>query len=52
MEEEKGDAHDLLQPVLNPPQPGALGILHLIKDIILPKGKGRDQGGAAGSQNQ
>lgn len=52
MEERKGDAHDLLEKMLNPPQVGAPGVLHLIKEIVLPKGKGRDQGGSAGSQNQ
>lgn len=52
MEEGKGDAHDLLEPVLELPQPGALGVSHLLEEVILPKGKDGDQWGAAGSQTQ
>lgn len=31
MEEREGDTHDLLQPVLNPTQPGARRVLNLVK---------------------
>lgn len=39
MEERKGDTHDLLQPVLDPAQPGAGTVLNLVKDLILPEGE-------------
>ena len=29
------NAHDALQPVLNPSEPGAFGVLHLVKDLVL-----------------
>jgi len=52
MEEGKGDSHDLLEPVLELPQPGALGVSHLLEEVILPKRKDGDQRGAVWSQIQ
>lgn len=37
MEEGKGDTHHLLEPVLEPPQPGALRVAHLLKEVVLPE---------------
>lgn len=43
MEEWEGDAHDLLQPVLDPAQPGARAVLDLVKEFILPEREDRHQ---------
>lgn len=52
MEERKGDAHDLLQPVLDPAQPGARGVLNLVKQVVLPKGEDRHKSCPRGTQER
>lgn len=52
MEERKGDAHDLLQPVLDPAQPGSRGVLNLVEQVVLPKGEDRHKSCPRGTQER
>lgn len=47
MEERERDAHEFLKTVLHVPQPGALGVVDLIKELVLTEGKRRDERNSA-----
>lgn len=43
VEERQGHAHDALQLLLSPAQPGSSGVLHLIEHLVLPEREGWHQ---------
>lgn len=43
VEQGEGDAHDLLKTVLRSPQPGALWVVDLVKELVLAEGKHGDE---------
>lgn len=43
VEEDRGNADPALHQLLDPSEPGARRVVHLVKDVVLAKGKHRDQ---------
>lgn len=52
VEDREGDAHDLLEPVLDPAQPGTRGVLNLVEQVVLPKGEDWHESCPRGTQGK